>query len=163
MRSNISLYSRILVLVSVFFLTALPAQADPFSSPADLQQLDAYGVISVRELVDSDTLVFRFLIVGQAGQVLVPQVELRPVSESFLEANLVGEPLIASGGPQWVSVPNHHPLTSGGYHWRARVLVGAAPSPWIAFGDNEDHVDPPSFFADADFYFVHRNSKYGRG
>ena len=111
-------------------------------------------MVSIGELVDSETLVFRFLVVGQAGQILVPQFELRPVSEPFVEANLTGEPVAAIGGPQWVSIPNHYPLTTGGYHWRARVLVGLEPSPWTNFGDNEDYVDPPHIFADADFYFV---------
>ena len=150
-----SLLFRIVILVSVTLLTALPAHAKRLSSPTNLQQLDDFGIISVGELVDNGTLVFRFLVVGETSQVLVPQVEVRPVSEPFVEANLIGDPLIASGGPQWVSIQNHDPFTTAGYHWRARVVVGQEPSPWIAFGDTEDHVDPPHLFADADFYSVY--------
>lgn len=146
------------VLVSIVLLAALPVHAEYLSSPTNLQQLDDYGVISTGDLVDKDTLIFRFLVVGQSGQVVVPQVELRPVSEAFTDANLIGEPVVASGSPQWVSIANHLSLSTSGYHWRARVLVGSQPTSWTAFGDNEDHVDPPRFFADADFYFVYEPS-----
>ncbi len=155
MTYSVSPFLRILVLISIVALTARPAYGEGIAPPTSLQQLDDYGTLSTGELVNNSTLVFRFLVIGQVGEVLVPEVELRPVSEAFLEANLVGESLVANGDLQWVSVPISQSLSTAGYHWRARTVSQAGSSSWITFGNNEDEVDPPHLFADADFFVIH--------
>ncbi len=123
-------------------------------APSDLEQSDSYGAIPVGDLVGSGPWVFRFLVTGQAGEALTPEVELRPVSEPFDQPNFTGEAVVATGAPQWLAVETNAALATSGYHWRARVVGALGPSPWAVFGDNEDSVDPPQRFADADFFVV---------
>ena len=118
-----------------------------------LQQQDEHGDISLGELVDAATIVLLFVVVGQPGDLLQPQVELRPVSELFSEANLFGVPGAATGTPQVVAVPTTGQLLAySGYHWRTWVIGTGGISPCSTYGNNLDDVDPPAVFAGADFY-----------
>ena len=130
------------------------AQALP--PPAGLAQADAYGDLPVGELLGSPTIAFRFQVVGSSGQVLTPEVELRPVNEPFSEPNLVGDSLLATGSPQEARVVAGQPLGYHGFHWRARVRSETGVSPWAAFGANEDEVQSPEL-ADADFYNLYES------
>ena len=132
--------------------TAQPTAAAP-PAPTGLRQRDEHGEIPPGEIVDASTVMLRFVVVGQPGDLLQPQVELRPVSELFVEANLFGSPSVATGAPQIVEVPSTGlRLAHSGYHWRARVLGTGGISPWSTYGNNLDDVHPPVVFAGADFY-----------
>ena len=110
--------------------TAQPTAAAP-PAPTSLRQQDEHGEIPPGEIVDASTVMLRFVVIGQPGDLLQPQVELRPVSESFVEANLFGSPSVATGAPQIVEVPSTGiGLAHSGYHWRARVLGTGGISPW---------------------------------
>lgn len=133
----------------------VPQSNDPPLPPTNLQQHDDIGMVAVGEEVGSYRLGFHFQVIGQAGGVLVPQVELRTVDQPFDQPNLIGDPVVATGDAQWISVSTNQTLSAQGYHWRARVVGSLGASVWQEFGDNSDYVDPPNTFADADFYYLY--------
>lgn len=124
----------------------------PPPAPAGLEQRDAYGELPLGELLGDPAVTFRFLVAGQPGEMLTPEVELRPLGEHFVGANLLGHPLTASGAQEVVEITTTQRLLYRGYHWRARVVGQAGASEWAAFGANADAVSVPYTFADADFY-----------
>ena len=85
-------------------ITAQPTTAAP-PAPTGLQQQDEHGEIPPGELVDASTIVLRFVVVGQPGDLLQPQVELRPVSKSFVRGQPVWLAKCRHRRPQVVEVP----------------------------------------------------------
>lgn len=131
-------------------ITASLPQAPP--PPYGLAQVDTYGDLSAGEMLGSPSITFRFQVVGSSGQTLTPEVELRPISESFSVPNLVGNSFPATGSPQEVRVVAAQPLGYHGFHWRARVRNEAGASSWVVFGTHTDEGNSPTDAADADFY-----------
>jgi hypothetical protein len=131
-------------------VTASLPQAPP--PPYDLAQVDPYGDLPVGELLGSPSITFRFQVVGSSGQTLTPEVELRPISESFSVPNLVGNSFPATGSPQEARVVSVQPLGYHGFHWRARVRNETGASSWVVFGARTTEENSPTDVAGADFY-----------
>lgn len=131
---------------------ARAGQLAPYVAPDNLDQLDDAGSLPVGELLGSAGVTLRFTIDGPAGELVVPQVELRRTGEAFVAPNLEGAPLLLTGVPQTVSLASGILPAYSGYHWRARVVGAAGASAWTAFGSNSDEVSLPGQYAAADFY-----------
>lgn len=120
--------------------------------PTDLAQRDSFGLLPVGEITGSLRVEFRFSVTADAGVLLTPELELRPVNVPFTNPTHRGVGFVARGGAQTASVWTTQPLGYSGYHWRLRLRAGHHAGPWVAFGDNRDEVGGAEALAAADFY-----------
>lgn len=127
-------------------------QLAPYVALDSLEQIDDVGPLPVGELLGSAGITLQFTVDGPAGELVVPQVELRRTGETFTEPNLEGAPVLLAGTPATVTLASGVLPAYSGYHWRARVVGAGGASAWTAFGDNSDVVALPWQYADADFY-----------
>jgi hypothetical protein len=106
----------------------------PLLALTNLKQLSSDGVTIINEgaSVTGNTVVFQGTLVGAANNSAQLQVEVQPVGTAFTGTPTATSVFSSTWGIVSVSVPN---LSSGQYHWQARVVDSQNnASDWQEFG-----------------------------
>lgn len=103
--------------------------------------------IDIGGLSDSQSAVFKLVMIASSSQKLTPQVEVKEVGVDFDGEGITsGFPVVYDGINPAVGIVNYtglkfHPSTPLAYHWRARIkYADGSFSDWVSFGDNEESV-----------------------
>ena len=110
-------------------------------SPSTLSQNTVGGTtIETGGWIPPGTVVIKFNMYDpDSSDILTPQVELRPTTESFTGSPTYAGSEVSFGGSTVEGVVTVEGLTPGTYHWRVRVLdAGMLSSPWVSFGGNPE-------------------------